>query len=102
MENSRSLNNELFDPETGQSLFQPMVGRGPRGRSRSKDANDQLYRQGQISRDRKLSVQRQHQENIRRQAEHNFSKSKTNKIVEKQKSLNFSKIFDSLDSDNDG
>ena len=102
MENSRSLNNELFDPETGQTLFQPKVGRGPRGRSRSKDANDQLYRQGQLSRDRKVSLQRQHAETLRKQAEHNFSKSKTNKIVEKQKSMNFSKIFDKLDSDNDG
>lgn len=102
MENSRSLNNELFDPETGQTLFKPKVGRGPRGRSRSKDANEQLYRQGQLSRDRRLSVERQHVEGLRKQAERNFSKSRTNKIVEKQKSTNFAKIFDKLDSDHDG
>ena len=35
MENSKSLTNDLFDPETGQEFFKPRVGRGPvRGRSR--------------------------------------------------------------------
>jgi hypothetical protein len=44
IENSRSLTNELFDPETGQQLFKPKVGRGPRGRARSKDTGGNLYR----------------------------------------------------------
>ena len=30
IENSRSLNNELFDPETGQELFKPLIGRAPK------------------------------------------------------------------------
>jgi hypothetical protein len=44
IENSRSLTNELFDPETGQRFFRPKVGRAPRGRARSKDASQNLYR----------------------------------------------------------
>lgn len=52
IENSRSLTNELFDPETGQQLFKPKVGRGPRGRARSKDTGSSLYRQALLSRER--------------------------------------------------
>lgn len=47
-------------------------------------------------------MQKQHFDNIRKDAERNFSKNKTNKIIEKKKALNFSKIFDKLDSDHDG
>jgi hypothetical protein len=49
-----------------------------------------------------MSMQKQHLDNIRKDAERNFSKNKTNKIIEKKKALNFSKIFDKLDSDHDG
>ena len=37
IENSNTLSNDLFDPDTGQALFHPRVGRGPRGQSRDKD-----------------------------------------------------------------
>jgi hypothetical protein len=29
IQNSNGLSNDLFDPETGQELFKPRVGRGP-------------------------------------------------------------------------
>lgn len=47
-------------------------------------------------------MQKQHHENIKKDAERNFSKNRTNKIIERKKTMNFSKIFDMLDSDNDG
>ena len=46
LENSHSLTNDLFDPETGQELFKPIVGRAPRGRVQnfnSKEAGHNLY-----------------------------------------------------------
>lgn len=43
IENSKNLTNELFDPETGQELFKPKIGRAPRGRQYYKPGAD-LYK----------------------------------------------------------
>ena len=46
--NSQTLTNDLYDPETGQELFKPKVGRGPRNKARpparnSETAGQMLY-----------------------------------------------------------
>jgi len=94
IENSRSLTNELFDPETGQALFQPQVGRAPRGRSRSKNPGDKLYQDALKSRERKDSLRREDHKQSKIEASKNHSKRYTNKLVENAKMQNFSAIFD--------
>ena len=34
VKNSTTLNNDLFDPDSGQPFFKPKVGRGPKNQSR--------------------------------------------------------------------
>jgi hypothetical protein len=53
IENSRSLTNELFDPETGQALFHPRIGRANRGRERSRNPGEKLYEEALRSREKK-------------------------------------------------
>lgn len=81
IENSRSLTNELFDPETGQQLFKPKVGRGPRGRARSKDTGSSLYRQALLSRERFEQKQFEKEESIKQKSNTNFAQKKSNLIV---------------------
>lgn len=105
MENSSNLNNDLYDPETGQQLFHPKIGRGPRGRSGSRSIREvggDLYRRAVQSRDKKKQMQNEHLENIKKNMQQNFSKAKTNKMMDKKKQMNFGKIFEKLDSDHDG
>ena len=87
IENSRSLTNELFDPETGQALFQPQVGRAPRGRTREKNQNpgEKLYQDALKSRERKDSLRRDEQKQKKFEASKNHSKRHTNKLVENAK-----------------
>jgi hypothetical protein len=54
MENSKSLTNDLFDPETGQEYFKPKVGRAPRGRQQYRPGQD-LYSEAYRSKERKES-----------------------------------------------
>mgnify|MGYP000897786012 CR=1 FL=1 len=58
IENSRTLTNDLFDPETGQALFHPRVGRAPVNQQRLRDPGTQLYREALKSRERKASKER--------------------------------------------
>lgn len=53
LENSRTLTNDLFDPETGQAFFKPKVGRAPRYKPRLKNPGDQLYNEALKQRERK-------------------------------------------------
>ena len=53
IENSKSLTNELFDPETGQAWFHPRTGRAPIGRQRSKNPGEKLYNDALYSREKK-------------------------------------------------
>jgi hypothetical protein len=69
IENSNSLSNDLFDPETGQAFFKPKVGRGPRGRSRSKEPGEQLYRDALRARERKAIMQRQKEAEIKQKTQ---------------------------------
>lgn len=104
MENSRSLTNELFDPETGQALFHPRTGRAPRGRPRSsyKNPGEKLYQDALASRERKDSMRRQDQRQTKKEAKTNYSKRHTNRLVQNAKVQNFATIFRQLDSDGDG
>ena len=54
IENSKNLNNDLFDPETGQELFKPRVGRAPLHQIRAKDPGMQLYQEALRSREKKM------------------------------------------------
>jgi len=47
-------------------------------------------------------MQNEHYENIKKNMQQNFSKAKTNKMMDKKKEMNFGKIFEKLDSDHDG
>lgn len=87
IENSKSLTNELFDPETGQALFHPKIGRAPRGRSRSKNQNpgDKLYQDALNLRERQDSIRREENKQSRMEASKNHSKKYTNKLVENAK-----------------
>jgi len=102
MENSKSLTNDLFDPETGQVLFHPKVGRGPRQRSRQRNPSEQLYENALKLREKKEAQIRQSRESLKKQSSTMHSRSRTNRIVERQKQQTFSKIFELLDSDGDG
>jgi len=62
LENSKNLTNDLFDPETGQQYFKPLIGRAPRGRegygrNRSKNLGEDLYKEAFNSRERKMKLQ---------------------------------------------
>lgn len=59
MANSQTLSNDLYDPETGQELFKPKIGRGPRNQARpaGNSAYEMLYRAGQARSARKKSKQ---------------------------------------------
>ena len=57
--NSQTLTNDLYDPETGQELFKPKVGRGPKQASRpqvartSESAGQHLYKESRAEQARK-------------------------------------------------
>ena len=56
---SKTLTNDLYDPETGQQLFHPKVGRGPnhyRPQAGTK-TSENLYKAGQYSQFKKMTRQ---------------------------------------------
>jgi len=56
--NSKTLSNDLYDPETGQQLFHPQVGRAP-NQCRPKagaGTSDRLYKAGMVSTFKKMSA----------------------------------------------
>jgi len=60
MENSKTLTNDLHDPETGQAFFHPRTGRAPKNNyERQKYPETQLYREALKSREKKASMERQ-------------------------------------------
>ena len=58
MANSKTLTNDLCDPETGNALFKPQVGRGP-NQERPKGGigvSDHLYKAGMVSNYKKMTA----------------------------------------------
>lgn len=55
--NSHTLTNDLYDPETGQQLFHPQVGRAPQQRrpAPGKGTGENLYKAGQVSSYKKMT-----------------------------------------------
>ena len=105
MENSRSLTNDLFDPETGQELFKPRINRGPRGRPRQsslRNVTENLYKDGLMRLQRRHAMMNSQENKVRKASATSFSKERTNKLMVKKKIQNFGEIFDKLDSDGDG
>ncbi|CDW91726.1 UNKNOWN [Stylonychia lemnae] len=106
--NNTTLNNDLFDPESGQPFFKPKVGRGPRKQHRP-DPKDQpggvsmaLYDQSKALRQKIEDKKQRAIEERDNQAKTVFTRDHTNRIVEKMKLQKFSELFKQLDSDGDG
>jgi len=57
--NSKTLTNDLHDPETGQQLFHPKVGRGPQQYRPQAGAatSHHLYKAGLVSNYKKITAQ---------------------------------------------
>jgi hypothetical protein len=93
IENSRSLTNELFDPETGQALFHPRTGRAPKGRQRSKNPGEKLYADAIRSRERREWQKKEDMVRTDQGAARTYARKHTNRLVENAKAQNFSAIF---------
>ena len=102
--NSQTLTNDLYDPETGQELFQPKVGRGPRDRpaGNSTTAGDQLYQTSQKESIKRKNRVVESQIASAQLANRVFTNQSTNKIIDRLKEQAFKQIFVWLDSDRDG
>lgn len=104
MANSKTLSNDLYDPETGQALFQPKVGRAPNQLRPKAGAgtSEHLYKAAQLSSYKKMSAAVQ--DDIKRNQNSNmvFTCVSTKKMVDDRKFAAFQHIFDFLDSDKDG
>lgn len=97
------LNNDLFDPESGQPFFRPRVGRGPKARPTDpRTVGQHLYEHSKALRDKIEAKKRQALESKEQQAKTVFTREQTNRIVEKRKLQRFAEIFKQLDSDHDG
>ena len=56
LQHSKILTNDLYDPDTGQQLFKPMVGRAPmHGRAAAKDVSSSLYKAAMVSNYKKMT-----------------------------------------------
>ena len=102
--NSNTLTQELYDPETGQQLFQPKVGRAPQHTrlSPGEAAHDALYKAAMVSNYKKATKQAEKEVKKHVEANQVFTCASTQKIMDKKKFEAFSQIFMWLDSDKDG
>ena len=106
MANSQTLSNDLYDPETGQQLFHPLVGRGPRTQKRpgigQGQTNKHLYHAGQVLNMKKQHKQAEKEAKVINDSKKVFTTNSTSKIMQKKKQDAFCRIFEWLDSDRDG
>lgn len=100
MQHSKNLTNDLFDPETGQELFKPKVGRGPRGTNYRPGVD--LYEHAYYSREKKDSQKKEKDRMSKQESTMQHSKKLTNQIVNNKKLNSFIEIFQELDNDEDG
>ena len=105
--NSQTLTNDLYDPETGQELFRPKVGRGPKNKSRapghsSESTGHMLYQASHEEQVKRRTKQVETQLETIKKAHTVFTNTQTNKIMERKKEQAFAQIFAWLDSDKDG
>ena len=104
--NSQTLSNDLYDPETGQELFKPQVGRGPRKvrRPPPKGTNtaEMLYQKGRQTQAKKFHKEVANVMDHKAQQNTVFTTNQTKKIMDARKKESFNLIFGWLDSDNDG
>jgi hypothetical protein len=105
--NSQTLTNDLYDPETGQELFRPKVGRGPKNKSRatghsSESTGQMLYQASHEEQVKRRTKQVETQLETIKKANTVFTNTQTNKIIERKKEHAFAQIFAWLDSDKDG
>ena len=101
---SKTLTNDLYDPETGQQLFKPKVGRGPMQHRAApgQGTSENLYKAGLVSNYKKMTKQAELEYKKQQDANQVFTCSSTKKIVDKKKFEAFQQIFIWLDSDRDG
>ena len=102
--NCKTLSNDLYDPDTGQQLFHPVVGRAPQQpRPQAGPAtSDHLYKAALVSKYKKMTAQAEREIKKQQDANMVFTCASTKKIVEKKKFTAFAQIFEWLDSDRDG
>lgn len=98
-----SLTNELFDPDSGQPYFKPLVGRGPKNQSREPRAvGSHLYANSKALKEKIDAKKQQALADRDSKAKTVFTQDQTNRIVERLKIQRFSALFKQLDSDADG
>ena len=83
------MTNDLYDPETGQELFKPKVGRGPRNQQRqvrnSEAAGNNLFKASKQEMAKRQVKQVESQIETVKKANTVHTNSSTNKIIERKK-----------------
>eukprot|EP00826_Nyctotherus_ovalis_P056893 TRINITY_DN7762_c0_g1_i7.p1 TRINITY_DN7762_c0_g1~~TRINITY_DN7762_c0_g1_i7.p1 ORF type:complete len:484 (+),score=128.89 TRINITY_DN7762_c0_g1_i7:381-1832(+) len=95
MQRKSSLKDSIheFDLKTGQPLYRPQIGRGPRNRAKTRTKSIGEYL---------CSLKRKSSEGAEENSGVQFVQEKSNRIVERMRKDGFAMVFRMLDLDNDG